>query len=695
MNEALVSLLIENISFQLRHPNYDRTVDVRNFSRMITTGEGQDAEVTRYRRYEDEALKKQRTRLYNPLTKYALARPRKYWKKMFRVEGIRRKFTTKDEARLTELQEQFYNFMPGESLEQWLNRTLEYLGVTDPNAWIVYERSDERDAEGLIRKTKVYPFVVSSVDAVNFERRQGVLQWLIARAITIERSVRDGYRTEKVLENYYLYAPGVIVRAREKGENTTIEAGEYEQAIMVYPPAQQGQPTAAYFDKTPSASGFPRNATPPTDGQPLTRTFYFSVIQNGTTEVPAECVGAYMDEVAGQGAFVAWFDPAEDVFRDLIRDKSVSDVLTITYAYPKTWEFAKRCTFIHSEYGECDRGYFQGIYDREHTCPNCNGTGIPANFSTEQQTLQIPLPDGIKPAEMLELAKMSFTQPVDIALLQHTDLKIETAEKRIMAAVFDSGLYQKPTNSQTRTATEVNAEMDGISDVLHPFGALMSRHFELAYRTGSQYMEFDLEVDHSFPEDLKIETLADMVAGFEAIKASGVGYEAMTAQRARVFQKTFEGSPDVQKQIAARYKFRPFDDKSDEDTMFIIASLAPDDNTRVLWAYWGRIFQEIEAENEGFADMSYERQRVVVQAKVDAIKAEMVLAGGETDENGQLPEGETPEDDGQTGTMPTVKTGEQFAGVKFVVSVSGEPVDLTGATITATFTGPETFTMTK
>lgn len=630
MEEALVSLLIENIQFQLRHANYDRTVEVRNFSRMITTGEGQEVEVTRYRRYEDETLKKQRTRLYNPLTKYALARPRKYWKKMFRVEGIRRKFTTKDESRLAELQEQFYNFMPGESLEQWLNRTLEYLGVTDPNAWIVYERADERDQEGLIQKTKVYPFVVSSVDAVNFERKQGVLQWLIARAITIERSVKDGYRTEKVLENYYLYAPGVIVRAREKGENTIIEAGEYEQAITVFPPAEIGQSTPAYYDKAPSASGLLRNAKPPTDGQPNARTFYFSVIQNGTTEVPAECVGAYMDEVAGQGAFVAWFDPAEDVFRDLIRDKSVSDVLTITYAYPKTWEFAKRCTFIHSEYGECDRGYFQGIYDKEHTCPNCKGTGIPVNFTTEQQTLQIPLPDGIKPAEMLELAKMSFTQPVDIALLQHTDLKIETAEKRIMAAVFDSGLYQKPTDSQTRTATEINSVMDGISDVLHPFGALLSRHFELAYRIGSQYMEFELTVDHSFPEDLKIESLADMVAAFDAIKASNVGYEAIMAQRARVFQKTFEGSPDVQKRIAARYKFLPFDDKSAEDAMFILASLAPDDNTRVLWSYWGRIFQEIEAENKDFADLTYDKQKQIVNEKVEAIKAEMVLVGADT-----------------------------------------------------------------
>ena len=68
--QELINLLTDNIQFQLRHANYTRAVEIRNFSRMIATGEGQDEEVTRYRRFEDETLKKQRKRLYNPLTKF-------------------------------------------------------------------------------------------------------------------------------------------------------------------------------------------------------------------------------------------------------------------------------------------------------------------------------------------------------------------------------------------------------------------------------------------------------------------------------------------------------------------------------------------------------------------------------------------------------------------------------------------------
>jgi len=169
----LTSILVDNISMGLRHANYDRTLAVKKFSKMITTGEGQSDEVTRYRRFEEDDLKEQRNRLYNPLTKYAVSIPRKLWKQMLRVEGIRRTFTTKDEAgkkALTELQTDFYNFMPGEALEQWQGRTLEFLGVTDPNAWIVYERNDSRNVEGVISKTKVYPVVVSCENVLNFQK---------------------------------------------------------------------------------------------------------------------------------------------------------------------------------------------------------------------------------------------------------------------------------------------------------------------------------------------------------------------------------------------------------------------------------------------------------------------------------------------------------------------------------------------
>lgn len=599
MEQEWIDLLIENIQYQYRHAGYDRAMQVRKFAHSTSTGLGQEDEVTRYRRFEDDDLKKQRTRLYNPLTKYAISRPRKYWKKIGRVENINRSFTAKDETKLQELHDNFKQFQPGQALEDWLIQQLEFLGVTDPNAWIVYEREDERDPQGLTQSVRVYPFIFRSENCLNFSKTNaGFVNWFIGRTIQVESIYKDGTRRENILENYYLYAPGVAVSAREKGEKTVMQPGEVEIKITVYPPNTTGA---------------------------VDRFFYISSVQNGTKEVPAMCAGTYMDEATGNNqVFVPWFDPAEHVIKDLIRDKSVSDVLTIVHAYPRRWEFDRECIF-EGEEGRCEGGYINGNYS--HICPSCKGTGVDANHTTEQASIRLVLPSDAQSQEkLLDLSKLAFTESVDIGLMQHVETRIEMAESRIMSAVFDSGLFQKPTNSQTRTATEVKSVLDGISDVLSPFCNTVSRHYELTYRVGAQYLEFELQVDHTFPEDLDIMTISDEVSLFDEVKSKGLGFEAEQAQRKRVLQKMFTGTPEQQKWIEAKYQHQPFAGKSETEISFILSARSPMDNDRVLWENFEVIFRDIFDADPVFYEKTYQAQKGVVAAKVEEYKQRVTLA---------------------------------------------------------------------
>lgn len=614
--QELTQLLSDHISYGIRHANYERCIKVRKFAKMITTGENQREEITRYRRFEDDDLKDQRERLYNTLTKYALARPRKYWKRMHRVEGIRRTIkveSKQDEAILKEIENDLYNFMPGESLEQYLSRTLEYYGVTDPNAWILYERNDTRNIEGTQIKTRVYPVVFGCEDVLNFNRSFGVLDWVVFRSIRIEHTVKAGRVEDDILENFYLYAPGLIIRMREASTKLIPDADEVQYSVPMYSGA--GVSVNPVNGETHSVGGEASK----------TKLFYLKIIENGTTEVPAQCVGVYFDEVTGQQTYVPWFDPAEDVFKDLMHEKSIADVLLTVYAFPKETVYTKACKHVHHEYGECVGGFYNDIRRDDHVCNSCKGTGRMAGFTTEQAKIELILPDGATSADLIELSKLSYTQPIDISLLQFIDDKQENTLARIMSAIFDSGLVQRPTNTTTKTATEVNSIMEGISDVLAPFGGTFSRHFELCYRVNGQYRAINIDVDHSFPEDLKIEMLPDMIGGFSDIKAAGVGYEAILAQRKRVFQKLFEGNPTVQKQIEARYKFLPFDDKSENEASQILSTLSPTDPTRVLRTFWRDIFMEIEEADPVFHEKTYAAQKVVVDAKVLDFTGRMVL----------------------------------------------------------------------
>lgn len=494
MEERYYNLLIQNVAYQLRHPNYDSTIGVRKFARKVSLNEGHKEDVLKYRRSEADTLKEQRLRLYNPNTAAIIARARKYWKRLYNTDGQRINITVgqSDESRLEELQTEYYNFLPGETLEQAQNRIVEVLGVTDPNAWIVYERDDRRNEDGAIMSTRVYMYIVSSANALNFSMSAGVLNWFLFRSQRVETVVDNGVLRSKWLEDFFLYVPGGVYRLREQGENTMQEAGEAIVNIRVVGP----QPK---YGDTPNDT-----PTPPIIPQTGDRVFYFKYIQNGTTEVPALQAGVYVDERSDLNTpfYTTWFAAAEGVFADLIRDKSVSDVLRIVYAYPRRHEYVKPCTHIHPDHGQCVGGFYGGSFDEELRCIACGGSGRAKTSTTEQEVMQLGMPE--TPEEMVELSKMSFTEPVDISLLQHIDAKIDDAEARAFKAIFDAGLYEAPTGTKTKTATEVNAVLDGIADVLAPFAAHLSRHIELGYRIGAQYKGFTLQIDHSFPEKLSV-----------------------------------------------------------------------------------------------------------------------------------------------------------------------------------------------
>lgn len=623
MNEALIAILVENIAFGLRHKYYNRTIEVRDFTYSTTTGKGQEEEVQRYRRFEDDDLKEQRVRLYNSPTPGVIAPLRNHFQNLATLEGIRETFETPagSEQALSRLQSDYYNFLPGENMNDYLNRTLEHLNATDPNAWIVFERYDTRNEEGrIIGEIGVWPWVVPSVDVLNFEYRHGNLQWVLFRTSTLERTIQNGSAYLKMLENYYLYTPGKVIRAREVGDKTVQENGETLNAIEAFP---------AEGNQLPNVQGPPVYV-----GAPKVRNFYVSVIETGTNEVPAMVAGAYMDETTEQETRVSWFQSGECIVKDMIRLKNALDVTLSVHTYPRRTEYTKRCKYVSATAGECIGGWMNGIQNEEHRCPACGGSGKPPNFTTDQAVLQLILPDD--PADITELSKLSFTEPIDIAFPGMLLDMLDKKEQQFVRTVFMSDPHQKPDGAGDMTAFEVAKLHEGVEKKLKVFCRHYSRVWELAYRVGMQYREIPyISVDHSFPEDLQIDTLDELIQRFGSAKEKGVGYEVVAAIRKRIQQKTYEGSPEMQKRIEARYKWLPFDDKSETETAMVLASRSPLDDARVLRENHREIFQEIEEENQMFADMAYQRQKEIIAAKVAEFKERIVLID-ETPDTGAM-----------------------------------------------------------
>lgn len=606
MNPELLQQIISAI-LGARHKWYGRAIDRAIWAKEMVTGEGHKDRVTKYRVLENQDLQDQRFRLYNPLTKYILSRPRKYWQKIGKTPGQNIILESDNKDRLSELNIQFENFADNRNLMDWLVFKAEHLGVTDPNAWIIFDRNDKRGAEGNIIETRIYPWVVRSCDVLNYTHFRGDLQTLTVQETRIV-AMNDGKSTaERYLYDYYTFYPGGVVKFREVLKVGEILPGETLQEIAL--PGQDP------------------------------RLFGMSVTTNGTKEVPAMCVGAYRDDLTDQETFVTWFDPAEHILEDVIRDKSISDLIRILHAFRKRWEYVKPCDNEDPKMGACRGGFYGGVKQDSHRCTSCGGTGK-TQFTTEQQVNQLATP--LNSTALLELSKLSFEEPVDITLPTFFDQQVDKDVIRVMNCVFNIGIIEQATGAATATAE--NYAWEALYDTLTPFEKTISLLWMLAYRIGAQYMEFDIKAVHRFPKDKRMKPLSELFADLTSAKNSGAGYDVQRNIEENIIYKQSEDNQEEVAWMLARYDWLPFADKPENERVAILSTRAGNDPEKVLYENWLSIFQEIEAEDLArleastepdtvpvFYRLTYAEQKKVVMAKVAEVTAKIIsIDNGQT-----------------------------------------------------------------
>lgn len=593
-----VESLLQQIATAARHPYYNHTHERREWCEMIAQGTGQNEELKKFRRFEDDDLAKQRDRLTVPLTKYVIERPRKYWKKVWRADRIN--FTTTSGApkeKVAAFLSKFQRFADRKGLEEWVNFTLEDLGVNDPNAWIIYDRVDRRDADLNTAETRVQPWVASCEEAVMWTKEMGRLDSLTLRFERPEVVVgKKGTATTNVLQDFRFYFAGGIVTARQRGLTGVEQEGE---ALMEINVAGQTKPVQ----------------------------FFVRLWDNGTKEVPAAPAGAYADTATKRETFVPWYWPAEHVFTKLIRHTSSLDVTEALHLFAKRWEYTRACTFAGEE-GSCEgRGYLGN--NKNHTCPSCKGQGAVLVQATDQRVSYLKMPKSQTAAELLDLARLSYTEPVNIELANYLVARLTEDERRVWDAVFSAGMMDRADAGVPETATKTNYTYEDLYDVLYSFSQALCEHIELAYRVGAQYEGLnDFQVSYQIPRDLKMKDIDTLLGELEKMRKSGAGYDAMQAVRAQIIAKTAEFDKGRVAAALIRYEWLPWDDKTAEETAQIVASRSPLDPQRVLWENWAEIFRQIEQEQTAppFHELTRALQQAAIDKKVAEFSARIVSA---------------------------------------------------------------------
>lgn len=589
-----MDILTNTIRYGLRHPNYNRTVEIADFSKAIMTGQGQDDLIIQYKSRESDAQKQQRIKLTKTLTKYAGNQILKFFKKVRRVDGISKNIETKSSNK-SNLERKINNFGPEQSLSDYLFDTLEFYSFYDPNAWIVTERRNVMGVE-TVEDVQIYPFEVSSHQAINYLEEHGNVQWLIVEQLEMDSFLKDGKLVSEQISNFYFYAPGFVIHLKE------------------------------YINNIPTLSEDQSTIRLETESQ-KERKFVQSLYLNGTNEVPAVQIGAYLDFETKKQTFVTPLEPAKEILEDLINIKSEFDLTKALHTFLQKIAYAPPCQF-EDQKGSCQDGFIGG--DFEQICPSCNGRGVDVH-TTVQDVILIKMPDskdGFLPlSELVQYVNLPDWLP------KFQAEQIEIILKRVSLAVFNTEVFKKPEVAETATAAVL--EWDKIYDVLAPFATQYSKIFKKIVRISAQYLGIkDVQLMHKFPADFKLKSVTELLAEYKSAKEAGLSAKILDGIAMDILQKRHSNEPEMVEMIKAENHWKPFADKSSEEVAVILSSRDQLDRDRILWENYDRIFKSIhfdmfQLEAKFFHLLILEKQKEILELKIEEIKASIIYSSND------------------------------------------------------------------
>jgi hypothetical protein len=389
--EAGFDILVDTISKQKVHRDYKRVTELAILYEQLITGENIELLLKRFSKREDEALFQQRVNLTHAITPSVSASLMTPFYKVGRVNSIIKKidFEKPDgaENKKQDIEIAIKEYNGTKSLEGYLETRLVDLNFCDPNSFIITEFDPvPLGASGeMTSKVKPHPFEVSSQDAINYEYKNNILQWLIVRLPikykAIDKEV-DGY-------SYTVYLSDDAIKFTQVDTNTVntvigqeIEYETEDGIVSYYRVSEKEAYRVEYFE-------------------------------HKAGEIPAVRVGYKLDLVTKGRTCVNPMHDALPYFMKSIKTVSEFDLTMALHAFPQKFQFAPRCNG-ESELLTCDAGKTPS----GSMCNSCKGSGY-ALHTSAQDAVIITLPKHKE--EAFDLKGMVHYEYPPIDLLKFQD----------------------------------------------------------------------------------------------------------------------------------------------------------------------------------------------------------------------------------------------------------------------------------
>ena len=623
-------MLIEMIGSEaVYHPDKERALYVRDWTGAVFTGKGQDkvkamkpghkdekgnyseeSLLTIYRPRETEIEKDQLVRLHNPFTCVPAGAVASIFDKVRRTDGIEEVIIV--EGKEEEIAADLKDFYGGMSLKDWCFEAQQMAAFSDPNSFAVFEFEPIYSPAGATIGVNTYPVIFNSADVANFKYKHGKLYWFLG-----EHTRYEIHNQEQVkLSTFYFYAKGFGWCFREVYDvRAMIEMDEEIVVIEV------------------------ENNKP--------RIFAVSFKDMMTTAIPVARVGgAYPDPETHGETRIGPLHFAEHQFHDLIRDKSLVDVLHVLHAYLQKYAYAPECTYEDPNLSRCDEGYLHDVENgTDHICPACHGTGA-AIHTTPQGVILLKFRKLGEGEQLVPLTDLVNYVQLPLEVLQYIQERVEGTTRYIQKAILGTTVISQDEIKVEETATARLLDVDAAMNRVQPHVQQIQHLYEVAVQACADYWETTLEQGSlQVPTDYNIEGIPNLIAKFEAAKKAQLSQAVLDAFEAQILQKLYRNSPVALQKMKAFKKHQPFRDKTPEVIAMIVGARSELDMDRVLYENWYKVPVLLDVNTGGtFHEMTYDRQRQELDKVYQSLIAEIqynkpepmalpAFGGGEPDED--------------------------------------------------------------
>jgi hypothetical protein len=541
-----LELLVKIVDKETVHEDYKRVTELAEKYYKLKTGDEIEDLLhkieTRVTEDEFDMIKS----IYRSIIPATLNSTKLPFLKAARKQPIVRQIDYDDQAdtKKSELEEFIGKYWGDKSLEKYLEYAYVDYNYIDPNAFLITE-FDEFDNK--IEKASPYPFIADSEQAVMFEYKNEILEYLVVK---LPNKYMDGPE-EKVGTKYTMYL-GMDTIVLSQVANKTSGGEVVELRGMYF--------EILYFT--------PKNE-----------------------KVPAIRFGFLRDEQTKGRTFVSLFHAVMGFLEKTLKIDSELDLACALVAFPQRFMYVSPC-----DAPGCNHGFLP-----DHTnCPICLGTGQQQAHKGTQDFITLTLPRGkdFDYSNIMDLEKMLVYKFPPIELLKFQKEYLEYLKKSVHSMMFNADLYTR--SEVATTATEKILETDNMNDTLFPFTRQYSSIWEFVVKDIATFTDLSegLIVQYKFPYDLKFKSLNDLMIDLKAAKDAGASTSTISAIEDDINEILYSDRPEALKEMKIKNNINPFRGYSSDNIRFIISQGNTTLYNRTLWENMESIFQDLEFEHE-------------------------------------------------------------------------------------------------